>query len=184
VRDATPGETAAQARRLHLGLRRRDLEERLERAGNAAVAGAGDALDGAQADLKDVLAAAPDLWEAHFAIGLIARRRGDAAGAERAFRRVLELSPEQPDALHELGVALLMAERTGDAVPVLDAAARLRPNDAGYLADAGFAQLRAGNVNAARERLALASELDADDPITQAYLQELARVEQAAGRAN
>ena len=83
-----------------------------------------------------------------------------------------------------LGVALLMAERTGDAVPVLDAAARLRPNDAGYLADAGFAQLRAGNLNAARERLALASELDADDPITQAYLQELARVEQVAGRAN
>ena len=60
---------------------------------------------------------------------------------------------------------------------------RLRPEDAGYLADAGFAQLRAGNLNAARERLTLASELDADDPITQAYLQELARVE-TAGRPN
>ena len=184
LRDAPPGEVAAQARRLHLGLRRRDLEERLERAGNAAVTGTGDALDSAETDLETVLAAEPDLWEAHFAIGLIARRRGDAGSAERAFRRVLELWPEQPDALHELGVALLMAERTGDAVPVLDAAARLRPNDAGYLADAGFAQLRAGNLNAARERLALASELDADDPITQAYLQELARVEQVAGRAN
>src|SRR5438067_365090 len=32
--DAPPGETAAQARRLRLGLRRRDPEERLERAGN------------------------------------------------------------------------------------------------------------------------------------------------------
>jgi Flp pilus assembly protein TadD len=68
-------------------------------------------------------------------------------------------------------------------VPLLDRAARLRPEDAGYLADAGFAQLRAGNLGAARERLTLANELDADDPITHAYLQELARVE-TAGRPN
>lgn len=177
------GETAAHARRLHLGLRRHDLEEGLERAGHAAVAGPEDGLAAAEAELERILAAAPDLWEAHFAIGLIARRRGDANAAERAFGRVLELWPDQPDALHELGVALLAAERTGDAVPMLDAAARLRPEDAGYLADAGFAQLRAGNLHAARERLVLASELDADDPITQAYLQELARVE-TAGRPN
>ena len=66
---------------------------------------------------------------------------------------------------------------------MLDAAARLRPEDAGYIADAGFAQLRAGNLPAARERLAIASELDADDPITKAYLLELARVE-TTGRPN
>lgn len=179
----TTGETAANARRLRLGLRRHDLEERLERAGGAAVGGPEDALGTADAELAQVIAAEPDLWEAHFAVGLIARRRGDAASAERAFTRVLELWPEQPDALHELGVALLMAERTGDAIGMLDAAARLRPEDAGYLADAGFAQLRAGNLHAARERLVLASELDSDDPITQAYLQELARVE-TAGRPN
>jgi tetratricopeptide (TPR) repeat protein len=183
LRVAETGETAAHGRRLLLGLRRRDLEERLERAGHAAVAGPESGLAAASAELDTVVAAEPALWEAHFAIGLIARRRGEAAAAERAFARVLELWPDQPDALHELGVALLMAERTGDAVPLLDAAARLRPDDAGYLADAGFAQLRAGNLHAARERLALASELDAHDPITQAYLQELARVE-TAGRPN
>ena len=178
------GENAAHARRLRLGVRRRDLEERLERAGNAAVTGPDDALAGAHDELERIIEAEPTLWEAHFALGLIARRRGDAGSAERAFRRVLELWPEQPDALHELGVALLMAERTGDALPMLDAAARLRPRDAAYLADAGFAQLRAGNLHAARERLVLANEIDADDPITQAYLQELARVEQVAGRTN
>jgi tetratricopeptide (TPR) repeat protein/TolB-like protein len=183
LRGERMGETASLARRLHLGLRRRDLEERLERAGQAAVSGPDDALATARAELGELIAAEPDLWEAHFAIGLIARRRGDAPSAERAFSRVLELWPEQPDALHELGVAMLMAERTTDALRMLDAAARLRPQDAGYLADAGFAQLRAGNLHAARERLVLASELDGDDPITQAYLQELARVE-TAGRPN
>jgi tetratricopeptide (TPR) repeat protein len=183
LRDPAPGEATAQARRLHLGLRHRDLEERLERAGQAAVSGAASELLAASVELAAIIAAEPDLWEAHFAVGLIARRSGDAAAAERAFTRVLELWPDQPDALHELGVALLMAERTGDALRMLEAAARLRPEDAGYLADAGFAQLRAGNLPAARERLALASELDADDPITQAYLQELARVE-TSGRPN
>jgi len=183
LRTATVGETAANARRLLLGLRRHDLEEQLERAGQVAVAGPDEALPSATAELDTIVAAEPALWEAHFARGLIARRRGDAASAERAFARVLELWPDQPDALHELGVALLMAERTTDAVPLLDAAAKLRPEDAGYIADAGFAQLRAGNLSAARERLALASELDADDPITKAYLLELARVE-TAGRPN
>jgi Tfp pilus assembly protein PilF len=183
LRLAQVGETPAQARRLKLGLERRELEERLERAGQTAVGGPDNALPAARAELDELLQAEPDLWEAHFALGLIARRRGDAAVAERAFSRVLELWPEQPDALHELGVALLMAERTGDALPMLDAAARLRPEDAGYLADAGFAQLRAGNLHAARERLVLASELDGEDPITKAYLQELVRVE-TAGRPN
>lgn len=177
------GEAAANARRLLLGLRHAELEQRLERAGQAAVGGAEADLGATAVELDAVIAAQPDLWEAHFAAGLVARRRGDAAVAERSFRRVLELWPEQPDALHELGVALLMAERTGEAVPLLDSAARLRPEDAGYLADAGFAHLRAGDLGAARERLTLANELAADDPITHAYLRELARVE-TAGRPN
>ena len=183
LRDERIGETAARARRLRLGLRHRELEERLERGGQTAVSGTEDQLDGAASELEAVVAADPDLWEAHFALGLVARRRGDVAAAERSLRRVLELWPDQPDALHELGVALLMAERTADALGILDEAARLRPDDAGYLADAGFAQLRAGNLRAARERLVLASELDATDPITKAYLLELARVE-SAGRPN
>ena len=184
LRDERVGEIAAHARRLLFGLRRRDLEERLERAGRAAVSGSDDALPGARADALAVVAAEPDLWEAHFALGLIARRTDDNVAAETHFRRVLDLWPDQPDALHELGVALLMAERTNDALRLLDQAAQLRPRDAGYLADAGFAHLRAGNLKAARERLAGASELDASDPITKAYLTELARVETAIGRPN
>ena len=86
---------------------------------------------------------------------------------------MLELWPEHPDALHELGVALLMANEVEQAVGALERAAALRPAEAAYLADAGFAQLRAGDLAAARERLEHASTLDADDPITRAYLDEL-----------
>jgi len=184
LRDDASGEAAAHARRLLLGIRRPELERELEAAGRAAVASDEAPLPGVRAVFERVLAAEPDLWEAHFGAGLVARRTGDPDAAERAFRRVLELWPEQPDALHELGVALLMGERTNEAVRALERAASLRPGDAGYLADAGFAQLRAGNLGAARVRLERASGIDEADPITRAYLAELARVEALAGRAN
>lgn len=174
------GELAAQARRLLLGLRQPDLERRLEAAGTTALAGPDTALAAAADELAAIIAVAPELWEAQLGAGLAARRRGDAQGAERHFRRALELWPDQPDALHELGVALLMTDRTNEAVAALEAAAALRPDDAAYLADAGFAHLRAGDLRAARERLILASERDRSDPITQAYLDELGRAEAAA----
>ncbi|MBI3522390.1 MAG: hypothetical protein HY071_04725, partial [Chloroflexi bacterium] len=67
-------------------------------------------------------------------------------------------------------------------VRALEQAATLRPTDPGYLADAGFAQLRAGNLTAARQRLERASGIDERDPITRAYLAELERVEAEVGR--
>ncbi len=176
------GEIAATGRRLRFGIAHPDLERELERAGNVAASGDATGLDTAQASFERALAAEPDLWEAHFGLGLIARHRGDAAAAVGSLRRVLELWPDQPDALHELGVALLMSNDTGEALRSLELAAALRPRDAGYLADAGFAQLRAGNLDAARERLEHARLLDEKDPITRAYLSELERVQTAAGK--
>ena len=177
------GEAAAHARRLLLGLRVPALEQRLEAAGRIAVGGPDSELPAAGNELAAIIAAEPELWEAHFGAGLVARRAGDAVAAERAFRQVLELWPEQPDALHELGVALLMADHTNEAVRALDTAARLRPEDAGYLADAGFGQLRAGNLGAARERLTAARALEPADPVTAAYWDELERIELAVGKA-
>ena len=176
------GEHAARARRLRLGLREPELERDLEQAGRLAIEAPADALEEARAAFERVRRADPSLWEAEFGLGLIARRAGDTQGAERAFRRALELWPGQPDALHELGVSLLMGSGASEAVDLLDEASRLRPEDAGYLADAGFAQLRAGHLAEARERLQRASSLDDDDPITRAYLAELERVEAEIGR--
>ena len=177
-------ETLARARRLRLGIERPDLEAQLERAGRAALSAEGDALDEARHAFERVVAYDPAVWEAHFGLGLIARKREDHSAAAAAFRRVLELLPEQPDALHELGVALLVSGSDGDAVRLLDQAATLRPRDAAYLADAGFAHLRAGDLPAARERLRLASAIDANDPLTRGYLEELARAEEASPRTN
>jgi Tfp pilus assembly protein PilF len=177
-------DAAAQARRLRLGLVRPDLEAELERAGREALAADATRLDNVNAAFERVLAFDPDLWEAHFGLGLVARRAEDFAAAASSFRRALDLSPEQADVMHELGVALLASGAKADALGMLDRAAALRPGEAAYIADAGFAHLRAGDLAAARERLRIASAIDAEDPLTRAYLAELERVEAAGGKAN
>ena len=181
---ATGPDVIARARRLRLGIERPDLEDDLERAGRAALTAEGRALDEARSAFERVVAFDAAVWEAHFGLGLVARKRDDHPAAATAFRRVLELVPEQPDALHELGVALLASGSDGDAVRLLDQAATLRPHDAAYLADAGFAHLRAGDLRAARDRLRLATAIDAADPLTRAYLEELEHAEAASARPN
>ena len=176
------GEVAGHAHRLRFGLREPEVERDLERAGQAALAGEASMLDATAATFDRAIVIDPDLWEAHFGLGIVARQRGEALGAQAAFRRALELWPDQPDALHELGVALLMGNNTTDALAALDHAAALRPDDPAYVADAGFAHLRAGDLASARTRLDRAARLDANDPITKAYLGELERAEAASER--
>jgi Tfp pilus assembly protein PilF len=173
-----------QAHRLQLGLHRPDLEADLERAGRSALSADGTDLDEVRAAFQRVLAFDPDLWEAHFGLGLVARQTQDFSAAASSFRRALELMPEQADVMHELGVALLATGAKADALGLLDRAAALRPSEAAYIADAGFAHLRAGDLEAARERLRIASTIDAADPLTRAYLAELERVEAATGKVN
>jgi len=145
--------------------------------------GAAATFGAASATFDRAIAIDPDLWEAHFGRGIVARQRGDAPTAQASFSRVLELQPDQPDALHELGVALLMGNNTKDALAALDHAAALRPDDPAYVADAGFAHLRAGDLASARARLEHATRLDANDPITKSYVGELERVEAAGKRS-
>ena len=184
ISSGTDADTVGQARRLRLGLERPDLETDLERAGRAALSTNPLSYDEVRASFMRVLGFDPNLWEAHFGLGLVARKQEDFPAAASSFRRALELAPGQPDVLHELGVALLASGSQSEALALLDQAASLRPRDAGYLADSGFAHLRAGDLGAARERLRLASAINADDPLTHAYLVELERAEAATGKAN
>ncbi|MDQ2913352.1 MAG: tetratricopeptide repeat protein [Chloroflexota bacterium] len=181
--DADP-DALAQARRLRLGLERPDLEADLERSGRAAVSADATRLDGVRAAFERILAFDPDIWEAHFGLGLAARHAEDFGAAATSFRRALDLAPEQADVMHELGIALLASGSRAEALGLLDRAAALRPGEAAYIADAGFAHLRAGDLGAARERLRIASTIDAQDPLTRAYLAELERVEAAVEKAN
>ncbi|HEY3179799.1 MAG TPA: DUF5672 family protein [Casimicrobiaceae bacterium] len=64
--------------------------------------------------------------------GLGAHRRGDIDAAERDYRGALAASPQHPLALHYLGVIAYQRGRPVDALPFLERAAQLRPDEAEF----------------------------------------------------
>jgi Tfp pilus assembly protein PilF len=93
----------ATARRLLLGLRHPDLERELEEAGKVAVDGDLSRASWADESFGRVLSADPEIWEAHFGRGLLAWHRGDAAGADAAFQRAIEIDPHAAELVAEMG---------------------------------------------------------------------------------
>jgi len=86
-------EMVAGARRLRLSVDHPELERVLEESGQAAVDGDPARAVAADAGIRRVLAVDPDIWEAHFGLGLLALQRGDADAAQAAFDRARALNP-------------------------------------------------------------------------------------------
>lgn len=92
--------------------------------------------------------------------GLRAHNSGDIESAKAEYQKALAVAPDNPDALHLLGVALLQLGQPGQAIGYLQRAARkLRSNPAvaGNLAQAYFADAR---YEESREAFRKASRLD------------------------
>jgi predicted TPR repeat methyltransferase len=81
------------------------------------------------------------------AIGLL--REDRLAEAEAAFDAVLRAWPQQPDALHYLGVLRHAQGRSDEAVALVREALALRPNDAGAWNNLGNILLLGGQADAA-----------------------------------
>lgn len=103
LRSGADAAVVASARRLLLRVRHPELERDLEEAGKIAVSGDVAQAGEAEARFERVLDVEPDLWEAHFGRGLLAWQRGDAAAAEAAFRRAVDLNPGAADLVAEVG---------------------------------------------------------------------------------
>jgi tetratricopeptide (TPR) repeat protein len=61
--------------------------------------------------------------------GVAAHRRGDVESAERAYRAALQADPDQPLALHYLGVVLFQRLEFADALPMIERSVRLVPHE-------------------------------------------------------
>ena len=86
--------------------------------------------------------------------------------AESVYRRVLEVAPEQPDALHFLGVLLHQRGKHGEALELLRRAIELEPEFAGFHQNLGnvcFETERYGEAAQAYERCL---QLAPNDPAT------------------
>src|SRR5438309_403288 len=65
-------------------------------------------------------------------IALEHHRAGRLRQAEANYRALLDASPNDADALHWLGVLLYQAGAAGEAIPLLQRAAELRPADPAF----------------------------------------------------
>ena len=110
----------------------------------------------------------PDELRVHLEAGLREHQRGNFEAARQAYEHVLAMTPDHPDALGLLGVALLQSGQAEGALGPLERAARLQRNNAGALgnlAQAYFALARYDDAEAAFRK---AARLDPGNPQFQA----------------
>lgn len=87
-------------------------------------------------------------------------RTGDIAAAEGLYRVVLAETPDQPDALHLLGLALLAKGNPGEALDLVQRAVRIAPASADYHVTLGTAQQILGLLPDARDSYSRAIALN------------------------
>ncbi len=145
---------------------------RLELAGLYLARGqAATALD----EVKQALAAKPDMPEALSLRGLAYAALGEPRLAEDSFQRSLQLAPRDPDLTHNYGWFLCQQRRWADADAQFQRALeqpQYRESMRTLLAQ-GVCQARAGQWEAAERTLSRSYELDPANPVTAYNLAEV-----------
>ena len=99
----------------------------------------------------------PDLW---LRLGRLAARSDGPAPAGLFFRHAASVAPASAAARQQYGLNLLVLERYPEAVRELQEAIRLDPQDADSLAHLAYAEIKTGQVEAARAHLRAALAKD------------------------
>jgi len=118
------------------------------RAAEAMVAGQ---LDDAYWRAREAIALDPGFLSAYNTLGVIYLRHGDAAGAERALRYVLERQPDNPRVLANHVDVLRRMGREADAEREQARLATLEPYPPFYFYSRGELAMKQGDLRAARE---------------------------------
>jgi type IV pilus assembly protein PilF len=130
-----------------------------------------DALD----QVKQALAAKPDMPAAYGLRGLIYAAIGDAEKADESFRRAMQLAPHDADLMHNYGWTLCQQRRFDDA----DAQFKRALAEPSYRAQSrtmlveGVCHARAGKMGEAEKTLSRAYELDPANPTIAYNLSEV-----------
>jgi tetratricopeptide (TPR) repeat protein len=115
----------------------------------------------------------PDDGELMYARALMLAEAGRDDDMERDLRRMIELDPNDADALNALGYSLVDANRQLDeAAALLARAERISPDSAALLDSLGWLAYRRGDLDAALEKLR-AAHARVDDPEVAAHLGEV-----------
>lgn len=111
----------------------------------------------------------PDDPRLLYARALLAVDAGDVAGGERDLRRVVELKPDDAEALNALGYTLADHNKGGDprqqeALALIQRALKLKPDEPAIIDSMGWVRYRLGELDASLESLkrAYSKQPDAD----------------------
>lgn len=97
------------------------------------------------------LAAEPNDYRLHDALGIAYWIRGKSEGAEREWRETLRLEPNSVQTLDSLGALEAQQQRFDQAIPLLEQALRLDPNNANAHLDLGAVYAETGKLDRAEE---------------------------------
>lgn len=129
----------------------------------------------ALSELKEALAAKPDMPEAYSLRGLVYASLGDAARADDSFRRALDFSPRDADVMHNYGW-FLCQERRYEPADAQFERALAQPSyreGARTLLAQGVCRARVGRWPEAEVSLLRSYELDPANPFTAFSLSEV-----------
>lgn len=126
-------------------------------------------------EVKQALAANPDMGEAYNLRGLIYAGLGDDALASESFKRALQINPNDGDTLHNYGWYLCQLKSYPEAQALFKQALALPnyPTTARTLLISGGCQARAGDWAAAEATLSKAYQIDPSNPATAVTLSEV-----------
>ena len=130
-----------------------------------------EAFPPARAAALEALAIDDGLAEAHNSLAYVKHlHEWDWQGAEREFRRAIELNPNYALAHHWYARNLLTQQRWDDAARELDAALERDPLSLVLHADYGYHGIATRNPGRAIERLRMTLEMDPNFPLAHFYL--------------
>lgn len=123
------------------------------------------------------LEALPDDTRVLYARAMLEVEQGDVAAAERDLRRVVELKPDDAEAMNALGYTLADSSRKGDAKlgearDLIRRAIELKPNEPAIIDSLGWLHYRMGDLDASLKQLRRAYEKQPDAEIA-AHLGEV-----------
>jgi len=113
-------------------------------------------------------------------VALALHRSGELADAAKLYRRILEGYPEQPDALHFLGILVRQQNQRGEAIDLMRRAIAAAPDYVSAHNNLGNLLCEDGRFEEARCCVLRALELSRDDPLA---INNLGNIEGALGHA-
>ncbi|HET8648314.1 MAG TPA: tetratricopeptide repeat protein, partial [Vicinamibacteria bacterium] len=131
-------------------------------------------LDEAEAEFRALIAKNPTVPQLHHNLAIVLSRKKDAAGAEAAYLKALEVKPDYSDGYVGLSNLYLTGGHADKAVELLTKAATTRPDDAKVQFQLGFAQFTAGQYEPATAAFKKAESLDAANAEVHYYLGTIA----------